>query len=158
MTENSMGDEVYQPQQDEDVVEDMSPLESPDSLENRVVEPMEEGYSPPEKPLAVNDVGTTAAEQRDGESLDERLAREVPEDTATVGDGIGDLPGGEGEPRDDEVGGPDAGRLVAPDEGAHEDTDAEAVANDVGFDSGARTAEEAAVHVVPDDGEDETGP
>ncbi|MFF3908902.1 DUF5709 domain-containing protein [Streptomyces sp. NPDC001848] len=155
MTENSMGDEVYQPQQDEDVVEDMSPLESPDSLENRVVEPMEEGYSPPEKPLAVNDVGTTAAEQRDGESLDERLAREVPEDTAVAGDGIGDLPGGEGEPRDDEVGGADAGRLVAPDEGTREDTDAEAVANDVGFDSGARTAEEAAVHVVPEGEEEE---
>lgn len=152
-----MGDEVYQPQQDEDVVEDMSPLESPDSLENRLVEPMEEGYSPPEKPLAVNDVGTTAAEQRDGESLDERLAREVPEDTAPVGDvgdGIGDMAGGEGEPRDDEVGGPDAGRLVAPDEGAHEDAEAKAVATDVGIDSAARSAEEAAVHVVPDDEEE----
>lgn len=149
-----MGDEVYQPQGDEDVVEDIGPLESPDTLVNRGVEPTEEGYSPPEKPLAVNEPGTTAAEQRDGESLDERLAREVPDGAVPVGDGIGDLVDGEGEPRDDEVGGPDAGRLVAPDEGAHEDTDKEVVAHDVGIDSGARTAEEAAVHVVPENGGD----
>lgn len=130
------------------MVEDAGPLESEDTLENRGVEPLDEGYSPPEKPLEVDEWGTTAAEQRIGEALDRRLARETPEEAGPEGDDIGDVAGGEGEPRDDEVGGTDAGRLVAPDEGAHADTEAELLADDVGIDSGARTAEEAAVHIV----------
>ncbi|MGV9243508.1 DUF5709 domain-containing protein [Streptomyces sp. NPDC003710] len=157
MTENSMGDEVYQPQGEEDVVEDIGPLESEDTLDDRGTEPLDEGYSPPEKPLAVNEPGTTAAEQREGETLDQRLAREVPEATGPEGDGIGDVPGGEGEPVDEEVGGPDAGRLVAPDEGAHPDTEAALVADDAGIDGGARGAEEAAVHVISEDEEEESG-
>lgn len=40
---------------------------------------LDEGYSPPEKPLGVTRYGTTAAEQHDGESLDQRLAEEVPD-------------------------------------------------------------------------------
>ncbi len=50
-----------------------------------------------------------------------------------------------------EVGEERAGRLVAPDEGAHADVDDNLVAEDVGIDEGAAGAEEAAVHVVPDD-------
>lgn len=153
-----MGDEVYQPQGDE-VVEDAGPLESEETLNDRGVEPLDEGYSPPERPLAVDEWGTTAAEQHRGETLDRRLARETPEEAAPGGDDIGDVAGGEGEPRDDEVGGSDAGRLVAPDEGAHPDTDAELLATDVGINSGARTAEEAAMHIVPEpeDTEEESG-
>ena len=44
-----------------------------------------------------------------------------------------------------------SGRLVAPDEGAHSDDDDELVAEDVGFDGAAASAEEAAVHVVDDE-------
>ena len=44
-----------------------------------------------------------------------------------------------------------SGRLVAPDEGAHSDADDELVAEDVGFDGAAASAEEAAVHVVDDE-------
>ncbi|MEU6094632.1 DUF5709 domain-containing protein [Streptomyces sp. NPDC047079] len=154
MTENGMGDEVYQPQGDEDVIEDIRPEESEDTLDDRGTDPMEEGYSPPERPLAVDEPGTTAAEQHEGESLDQRLAREVPEGRGPEGDGIGDLPGGEGEPIDDEVGGPDAGRLVAPDEGARPDTESVLVGDDAGIDGGARGAEEAAVHVIPEDDEE----
>jgi len=44
-----------------------------------------------------------------------------------------------------------AGRLVAEDEGAHPDAEADLVANDVGIDAGAAGAEEAAVHVISDD-------
>ena len=47
-----------------------------------------------------------------------------------------------------------AGRLVAEDEGAHPDAEADLVARDVGIDGGAATAEEAAVHVVDDDDDD----
>lgn len=152
-----MGDEVYQPQGDE-VVDDAGPLESEDTLNNRGVEPLDEGYSPPERPLAVDEWGTTAAEQHSGETLNRRLAREIPEEIGPEGDDIGDMADDEGEPRDEEVGGPDAGRLVAPDEGAHPDTDAELFATDVGINSGARTAEEAATHIVsePEDTEEDT--
>lgn len=47
-----------------------------------------------------------------------------------------------------EVGDERAGRLVAPDEGAHEDIERDLVAGDVGIDSGAASAEEAAMHVI----------
>ena len=42
---------------------------------------------------------------------------------------------------------PRAGRLVAPDEGAHPDEEAEEIATDVGRDGYAASAEEAAVHI-----------
>jgi hypothetical protein len=40
---------------------------------------------------------------------------------------------------------------VAPDQGVREDTEKDAVADDVGIDGGAASAEEAAVHIVDDD-------
>ncbi len=43
-----------------------------------------------------------------------------------------------------------AGRLVAPDEGAHPNTEADAVADEVGPDSGGYTAEEVAMRVEPE--------
>ena len=105
-------------------------------------------WSPPDSPGAVFAHGTTAAEEREGGQLDDRLAAEVP-DTGY------DRSGHEIEAGED-VGGPDvgddrAGRLVAPDEGAHEDREAGLLAADVGEDDGAAGAEEAAVHVVPDE-------
>ncbi|WP_243766973.1 DUF5709 domain-containing protein [Streptomyces sp. GC420] len=149
-----MGDDVYQPQ-GEEVVDDAGPLDSEDTLDDRGVQPWDEGYSPPERPLAVEDWGITAEEQHSGEALDRRLAREVPEGAGPEGDGIGDMPGAEGEPRSEEVGGRRAGRLVAPDEGAHADTDAELFASDVGINGGAAAAEEAAIHVVSEEEERE---
>jgi hypothetical protein len=98
--------------------------------------------------------GTTAAEQLEGESLDQRLAEEVPDVGAERGDGIGDLPYGEGEMLDDEVGDDRSGRLVAPDEGAHGDNEKDLIASDVGIDGAAASAEEAAVHIVPEPDED----
>lgn len=47
-----------------------------------------------------------------------------------------------------------AGRLVAPDEGAHGDTEKDMLAQDVGIDGGAASAEEAAVHRIPDEDDD----
>jgi Family of unknown function (DUF5709) len=43
-----------------------------------------------------------------------------------------------------------AGRLVAPDEGAHEDTEPDEVAFEAGPDGGGYSAEEAAMRVEPD--------
>ena len=54
-------------------------------------------------------------------------------------------------PRRGEVGRVRAGRLVAPDRGFGEDTEAELVADDVGISGGAASAEEAAVHIIDDE-------
>lgn len=129
----------------EDVLEDVSG----DDVLSR-------GYSPEDRPWAVDDWGTTDLEEEEGESLDGRLAREVPEGSAAEeGDDIGDLAGGEGELRDDEVGDARAGRLAETDAGSESAADPEPdlEAWDEGVDGGAASAEEAAVHVVPDETE-----
>jgi hypothetical protein len=147
-----MADDAYQPTGTNEEQEDAGPLDLQDAVDERSYDDMlDEGYSPPERPLGVTKHGTTAAEQHEGETLDERLRQEVPDLDAPAGDEVGDLPGGEGEPLDPEAGTSRAGRLVAPDEGAHPDTVKEEVAQDVGIDGGAAGAEEAAVHVVPDE-------
>ncbi|MFE2281605.1 DUF5709 domain-containing protein [Streptomyces sp. NPDC059454] len=146
-----MGDDAYQPTGSNEEQEDAAPLDMQDALDERTYDDtLDEGYSPPEKPLGVTKYGTTASEQHDGETLDQRLAQEVPDASAPAGDEVGDLPGGEGEPVDPEAGTARAGRLVAPDEGARTDTTKESVAEDVGIDAGAAGAEEAAMHVVED--------
>jgi hypothetical protein len=148
-TEESMGDEVYQPD-DREVREDSGPMEPEDTLIDRGIDQaLDEGYSPPERPFAVEDTGTTAREQRTGESLDRRLSRERPEETAPAGDGIGDATDTNGEPVDPEAGDRRSGRLVGPDEGAHPRRSG-MTGQDIGIDGGAASAEEAAVHVVPD--------
>ncbi|MFJ9038680.1 DUF5709 domain-containing protein [Streptomyces sp. NPDC102406] len=159
--ETLMGDEVYQPSDEPEARDDEGTLEAEDMLSDRGVDPHDEGWSPPERPLGVEHTGTTAAEQREGESLDERLAEEradpvvdeyeALESGEDVGDEVGDLRDGEGEPLDDEVGADRSGRLVAPDEGAHEDAEKDMLAEDVGIDGGAASAEEAAVHLVDED-------
>jgi hypothetical protein len=95
-------------------------------------------HSPVERPVAVNDWGTTVAEERAGEPLDGRLARELPDPALDVevpylseAEGIGDAP---------------AGRIVDLDEGVRTDDVKENVAYDAGRDEGMRSAEEAAMH------------
>lgn len=99
-------------------------------------DPLDAGYSPPER-ASHSWRGDTAEEAREGESLDQHLAEEEPEVWESTDDDV------EAEPR--------AGRLVAPDEGAHERTESDEVAEDVGRAGYASTAEEAAMHVVDDD-------
>ncbi|MFD8214805.1 DUF5709 domain-containing protein [Streptomyces sp. NPDC059697] len=150
MAYEAMGDDVYQPDGSE-VQDDAGLLDVSDTLDDRGIdEALDEGYSPPEKPWGVEHTGVTAAERQRGESLDERLAEEVPDIAAQDGDGIGDLWDGDGELIDDEVGDLRAGRLMAPDEGAHEDTEKDLIAYDVGVDGAGASAEEAAMHVIPD--------
>ncbi|SFG47799.1 DUF5709 domain-containing protein [Streptomyces mirabilis] len=150
MAYEAMGDDVYQPDGSE-VQDDAGLLDVSDTLDDRGIdEALDEGYSPPEKPWGVEHTGVTATERQRGESLDERLAEEVPDIAGQVGDGIGDLWDGDGELIDDEVGDLRAGRLIAPDEGAHEDTEKDLIAYDVGVDGAGASAEEAAMHVIPD--------
>ncbi|CAM5704682.1 hypothetical protein SGLAM104S_03384 [Streptomyces glaucescens] len=93
----------------------------------------------------------TAAERRAGETLDQRLAEEQPDLAVPDGDGLGDSTDTDGELLDNEVGAARSGRLVAPDEGAHEDEEAALVATDVGIDGAAASAEEAAVRIVDEE-------
>ncbi|MFK4272757.1 DUF5709 domain-containing protein [Streptomyces milbemycinicus] len=145
-----MGDEVYQPDGSE-VQDDVGLLDASDTLDYRAGnEALDEGYSPPERPWAVEHTGVTASEQQRGESLDERLSEELPDIGVPEGDGIGDTWGTDGELIDDEVGDERAGRLVAPDEGSHENTESDLFASDWGLDGAGASAEEAAMHVVPD--------
>ena len=127
-------------------------------------DPLDRGVAAPQRWSAGMRSGTTAEEQRAGESLDELLTQEEPDLTpgddearteagdigpdldAGDGDVNGPLPGNGADPR--------AGRLVAEDEGAHPAREADLVAREAGIDGGAASAEEAAVHVVADDDTD----
>ncbi|MER0444167.1 DUF5709 domain-containing protein [Streptomyces sp. Edi4] len=147
------GDEVYQPDGSE-VQDDEGILGTEDTLDEGPEDPLDTGYSPPERPWAVERPGVTAAERLRGESLERRLAHELPEVAEAEGDGVGDTWDTDGEPRDNEVGAARAGRLVAPDEGAHPDEETRLFATDVGLDGAASSAEEAAMHVVDEDAVD----
>ncbi|MFF7140530.1 MULTISPECIES: DUF5709 domain-containing protein [Streptomyces] len=145
------GDEVYQPDGSE-VQDDAGLLDAEDTLlSDGVGDPLDRGWSPPERPWAVEHEGVTAAEGHLGETLDQRLAEELPDITAPDGDDIGDRSDGDGEPLDNEVGDARSGRLVAPDEGTHDDEENGLIATDVGIDGAAASAEEAAVHIVDED-------
>ncbi|MEV7729697.1 DUF5709 domain-containing protein [Streptomyces sp. NPDC087917] len=140
------GDDVYQPQPEDERSEGQ-----PD-MDDTVGEPntdalLDQGYSPPEKPYASERNATTGEEQRQGESLDERLAREVPDQQPAPGDGVGDLADGDGEPIDPQAGDARAGRLAPATASPRENN---VFAHDVGIDAGAASAEEAAVHVIED--------
>jgi len=137
---------------------------------------LDRSYSPPERPRELDAFGTTVAEQREGETLDQRLAQEEPdpslevdlvdgEPPVRVGEGGAvpdDVDTGSGEVPDaafddeeflddGEVGDARAGRLVDVEGGLDAESEAELLAEDVGIDGGAASAEEAAMHVVGDD-------
>jgi len=126
---------------DEDQPGNVDDLGDPD-----VPDELDRGYSPPEKWSAAQGYGNTPYEEAAGESLDQRVAQEEPEADPYAATDVDD------EDLDDgEVGDQRAGRLVDLDEGLGEDTEKDLVADDVGIDGAAASAEEAAVHIVPDD-------
>jgi hypothetical protein len=91
--------------------------------------------SPPTLPTDGPDLeleyGRTAAQTLAGESLNRKLAREVPDRPSSATGDAG------------------VGRLIAPDQGGGVDSEAMAI----GYDSGERdgyTAEEAAMHLLPE--------
>jgi hypothetical protein len=129
-------DDEDQPQGDGDSMSD----------DRGLAEPLDEGYSPPEKWSVGQGYGNTPLEEELGESLDQRLAQEEPEPDPYLEAerDIDDLDDGE-------VGDRRAGRLIAPDEGSGEDVDDELYAEDAGIDGAGASAEEAAMHVVEDD-------
>lgn len=125
--------------------EQFDQLQADETLNDRgVADVLDEGYSPPEAWSAAERFGSTADEQRQGESLEQRLTQEVPEvDPYTDED-------------DDfvdnrEVGSRRAGRLVESNNGSGEDEESELYGHDVGIDGAGASAEEAAVHVIDGD-------
>jgi hypothetical protein len=130
--EDQFGDTVYE---GGDAVDDQELLDPIDDLTgDDPDEDMQTGYSPPERePHNLRDA-PTPFEESQGPSLDERLSEEVPDLTED------DIFAADAEPR--------AGRLVAPDEGAHADEEADEIATDVGPAGYASSAEEAAVHII----------
>lgn len=115
--------------------------DEPDVLEQELGDPVDQvlGVRPGKEDVNI------------GESGDARLATEAelddPEVEALVVEAGGDtdVPGAEFAEQDQR-----AGRLVAPDEGAHADTEKDLVADDVGISGAGASAEEAAMHVVED--------
>ncbi|MFL6028290.1 MAG: DUF5709 domain-containing protein [Friedmanniella sp.] len=128
---------------------DQDQLQPYHNLEDRGVDDaLDEGYSPPERYSALI---------REGEhdTLDERLSEEIPEpdpyvetdEEVAADDGVSE----ESDFVDDEVGDERAGRLMDVNQGIGPDSEKDMVGLDAGIDAGAASAEEAAVHVVPDD-------
>ncbi len=126
-------------------------LQAEDTLVDRGVDDvLDEGYSPPEQPY-----GRGAYDP--SESMDQLLAEEEPDPSSWINTSDGDEQQSADEaereiefPEHREVGRLRAGRLVAPDMGFGEDTEAELLAEDVGISGGAASAEEAAMHVIED--------
>lgn len=141
---------------------DYQVLDGSDSLDGGPgADPLDRGVAPPVRWSTALRTGSTAEDQRDGRPLDELLGEEEPEPEPVLGnpdpaeddwdenataEEITRLA------RDDDAD-PRAGRLVAPDDNSYVAPDPDLVAQDVGTDGGAASAEEAAVHVVTEDAE-----
>ncbi len=124
--------------------EDDGVLSSADTLDSDdlLADPLDTGIIAPDRWSPGQGYGTTAAEERAGESFDQYLKQEEPDILPDVSGTWTDSEWTDSEPE------PRSGRLVAPDEGAHEDVEPRAVAREVGIDGGAASAEEAAMHIT----------
>jgi Family of unknown function (DUF5709) len=117
---------------------------------------------PADEPQGIDEFGTTLAESRQGEALDDQLRRERPDVDPDAPLPRGELAGMVDEPPvrpnldspvtlydQDDTDRP-AGRLVQPDQGVGPDVEADEIATDVGVAGGGMTAEEAAVREEPE--------
>jgi hypothetical protein len=122
-------------------------LESGETLDGPPgTEAMDALYVAPNKPFGLDDPAVTPDGQRHGDTLDERLDREVPDDVESVA-----APDPTADDLGSEAGQERAGRLTADD--TADDTRATDVldADDAGISGGVASAEEAAVHVIDED-------
>jgi len=127
MSTNRGRDEITSPFEDQGLpdLEDGAP-------QQRWARDPEQAPVPGDRPVGVEEFGTTYAEMNEGESLDHKLSREVDE---------GDPSGRRDVDR--------VGRLVAEGDDGVEDSEKQELARDVGVDLGGASAEEAAMHVEP---------
>lgn len=127
-----------------DESEQLDQLENDRSLIDRgVSDPLDEGFIAPDHWSVAEGFGNTAAEMRQGETLEQRIKQEVPD--VSVED--------EGETLDDhEVGRRRAGRLVDANHGyPGADNESQLIGEDVGLAGSAASAEEAAMHIIDED-------
>ncbi|HEU4567147.1 MAG TPA: DUF5709 domain-containing protein [Marmoricola sp.] len=111
-----------------------------DTLDDRGVDDvLDEGIVPREGWSAAQGFGNTLAEQHESGSISRYLVQEEPD----AGEGGDDEE--EEFVDDDQVGDERSGRLVADEEGE------DVFVHDVGIDGAAASAEEAAIHVIPDE-------
>lgn len=138
-------DGTNEPTDVDDPAEDDGVLSIADSLigDDLNADLLDTGVDAGEGYRSVTRFGTTAEEASRGESLDDLLAEEEPDVAPDLPWTDEDIPS-----TDDEEQQPRTGRLVAPDEGAHDDFETDEVAFDVGIDGGGASAEEAALHVT----------
>ena len=145
-------------------LDDEDQLQPEDTLvQEDVDDVLDRGYSPADHAHGSLAHGVTAEEQHRDETIEERIRQEVPDPNSAYGapdneSGLDDERIGGDDPDsidaeddwigDNEVGDARAGRLVADDEGAHEDDEKQVWASDVGVDGAGASAEEAAMHVV----------
>ena len=119
-------------------------LQPEDTLVDRGLDDaLDEGYSPPDREPKNLSHGTTLEEERAGDSLEERWAQEEHE----VDPYADETDHGTADRR--------AGRLVAPDEGFGEDSEKDEIARDVGIAGGGASAEEAAMHLMAEEGDED---
>lgn len=133
-----------------DESEQLDQLQEGDSLVNRgVADVLDEGYTAPEGWSPAQRFGNTPAEMRQGETIEQRVKQEVPEpDPDQQSDG--ERWNKDGDRR--QVGGERAGRLMGVQgPGGRQHT----LGVDVGYSGGAASAEEAAMHVISDEDEDQ---
>jgi hypothetical protein len=117
-------------------VDDETQLQPEDTLDfHGVDDVLDEGFVTRDSWSPAQGYGNTAAEEHQGESLEQRIAQEVPDVGTNDDDWTEDV-------EDDEVGDARSGRLVASD-----DADDRYV-QDVGIDGAGASAEEAAMHVI----------
>jgi hypothetical protein len=141
--------QTYEQTPDEIDQMDQDLLQPYETLEDRgVADALDEGYSPPERPSALVREGPH-------ETLDQRLSEEIPETDPYSDDDVDEednltVRADEERLDDGEVGDLRAGRLVDPNEGIGLDEDGDLIGEDVGIDGGAASAEEAAMHIVPE--------
>lgn len=115
--------------------EGLPDIQGSDSGEPDTGEGLHQTLPPRDHPQALDDHGTTAREQREGEPLSVRLDREERDSLQEDGEEGGAANA--------------AGRLVEPGSEAVDSVDStpEATATDVGYDRGGFSAEEAAIHI-----------
>ena len=118
-------------------VDDEDQLQAEDTLDERGVDDvLDEGITTREHWSVGQGFGNTAAEEHEGETLDQRIRQEEPDvdpDTDTWDEEDLD---------DDQVGSDRSGRLIASDDGD------DRFVEDVGIDGAGASAEEAAMHVI----------
>jgi hypothetical protein len=140
MTDSELyGDSVYE---SGDAIEDADNLDPISNLTGDDPDEIEQTrYDPPDRePYNLSHV-PTPFEEAQGESLDQKLSEEEPDVFEQAG-------------ADDVEPEQRAGRLVAPDEGAHPDEEKDEVATDVGPAGYAASAEEAAMYIIDENGPD----